>query len=106
MNDCVKKGFIFCLFNFFVYAVLGCEKWCEEREKILDKFVELNRKLKGQDEKIESFKIEVKKLMEQNENRIEEIKKSLITKDERIDHHLPHWIFPSCGALHEPSLPS
>ena len=28
------------------------------------------------------------------------------TKDGKIEPHLPHWIFPSCGALHEPSLPS
>ena len=28
------------------------------------------------------------------------------TKDGKINPHLPHWIFPSCGALHEPSLSS
>ena len=28
------------------------------------------------------------------------------TEDGKIDPHLPHWIFPSCGALQEPSLSS
>ena len=28
------------------------------------------------------------------------------TEDGKINPHLPHWIFPSCGALHEPSLSS
>lgn len=83
-----KRGKYFLLILLLVFdvdLVTGSEKWSEDREKMLDKFVDVNRRMRNRDKEFNLFKIKVMEMFEQNQNEIDELKGSLHRKQTRID---------------------
>ena len=85
MKNSVKYFLVIFLFVFDVNLVTGSEKWSEDREKMLGKFVDVNRRMRSRDKEYNLFKIKVMEMFEQYQNEIDELKGSLHRKQTRID---------------------